>query len=308
VNKLAGTHFTNNACVVACIPAYNESKTISTVVLTAKKYVTEVIVYDDGSVDNTSELAKSAGATVIRTSINKGYGVAIKSLFQAAREKNADVMITIDSDGQHDPDQIPKVLEPILEDGFDIVVGSRFLNSADKERVPMYRSFGIKTITKLTSSGSFSNLTDAQSGFRAFSKRALLSINLFEEGMAVSTEILLRAKEKNLLIKEVPVTIRYDVANPSTHSPIAQGITTVNSIIQFISLRHPLAFYVLPGLILLTISAIFTYSAVDLYSSTKYISTNMILVSVGASIVGIVLLATGIILNTLIALLKTRGI
>jgi glycosyltransferase involved in cell wall biosynthesis len=308
VNKLTGTNFSNNAYVVACIPAYNESKTISAIVHTTKKYVSEVIVYDDGSVDNTSELAKSAGATVIRSPFNRGYGVAIKSLFQAAREKNADVMITLDSDGQHDPAQIPAVLEPILEDKIDIVVGSRFLNSADKQKVPMYRSFGIKTITKLTSTGSFSNLTDAQSGFRAFSKRALWNINLFEEGMAVSTEILLRAKEKNLLIKDVPVTVRYDVANPSTHSPIAQGITTVNSIIQFISLRHPLAFYVLPGLILLAIAAVFMYSAVDLYSSTKYISTNMILVSVGASIVGVVLLATGIILNTLIALLKSRGI
>ena len=308
MNKLTETNFTNNAYVVACIPAYNESKTISAIVQAAKTYVTEVIVYDDGSVDNTSELAKSAGATVIRSPINRGYGVAIKSLFQAAREKNADVMITLDSDGQHDPAQIPLVLEPILDDQIDIVVGSRFLNNADKEKVPIYRSFGIKTITKLTSTGSFNNLTDAQSGFRAFSKRAMWKINLFEEGMAVSTEILLRAKEKNLLIKEVPVTIRYDVVNPSTHSPIAQGITTVNSIIQFISLRHPLAFYVLPGLILLSVAAVFMYSAVDLYSSTKYISTNMILVSVGSSIVGVVLLATGIILNTLIALLKTRGI
>jgi glycosyltransferase involved in cell wall biosynthesis len=307
VKKLRRTNFSNYPHVIACIPAYNESKTISNIVQRAKKYVTEVIVYDDGSVDNTYELAKAAGATVIRSPINKGYGVAIKSLFQAAKEKNADVMITLDSDGQHDPDQIPDVLEPILEDEFDIVIGSRFLNSRDKEKVPMYRSFGIKTITKLTSTGSSSKLTDAQSGFRAFGKRALWNINLFEEGMAVSTEILLTAKEKNLLIKEVPATIRYDVSNSSTHSPLTQGITTVNSIIQFISLRHPLAFYVLPGLILLTAAAVFMYSAMDMYSSTKYISTNMILVSLGTSIIGIVLLATGIILNTLIALLKTRG-
>jgi glycosyltransferase involved in cell wall biosynthesis len=306
VSKL-GTNFSNNAYVIACIPAYNESKTISNLVQRTKKYATEVIVYDDGSVDKTCELARTAGATVIRSSINKGYGAAIKSLFQAAREKNADIMITLDSDGQHDPDQIPYVLEPVLEHQCDIAIGSRFLNHTDKEKVPMYRSLGIKTITKLTSTGSLSNITDAQSGFRAFSKRALWNINLFEKGMAVSTEILLTAKEKNLMIKEVPATIRYDVSNPSTHNPITQGITTVNSIIQFISLRHPLTFYVLPGLILLAVAAIFAFSAVDLYSATKYIPTNMSLVSLGASIIGIVLLATGIILNRLIALLKRRG-
>jgi glycosyltransferase involved in cell wall biosynthesis len=308
VDKLVIPNFSNNARVVACIPAYNESKTISNIVQRTIKYVTEVIVYDDGSVDNTYALAKAAGAIVIGSSINKGYGVAIKSLFQAAREKNADVMITLDSDGQHNPEQIPDLLEPILVDRFDIVIGSRFLNRDDREKVPAYRKFGIKTITKLTSTGSFSNLTDAQSGFRAFSKRAIWNINLFEEGMAVSTEILLTAKEKNLLIKEVPASIRYDVLNPSTHSPIAQGIATVNSIIQFISLRHPLVFYVLPGMILLAFAAVFLYSAVDLYSTTRYISTNIILVSVGSSIIGIVLLATGIILNILIALLRSKGI
>jgi glycosyltransferase involved in cell wall biosynthesis len=306
--KLDNNNSTNNAYIVACIPAYNEAKAIANIIQQAKKYVTEVIVYDDGSLDNTDEIAKAAGATVIKSPINKGYGVAIKTLFQAARVKNADVMVTLDSDGQHNPDQILSVLEPVLKDGFDIVIGSRFLNHTDEQKVPAYRSFGIKTITKLTQAASYNSITDAQSGFRAFSKNALLKINPFEEGMAVSTEILLRAKEKNLLIKEVPATIRYDVSKPSTHSPIIQGITTVNSIILFISLRHPLAFYVLPGLILLGVAAGFMYSAVDLYSATKYISTNMILVSLGASIIGMVLLATGIILNTLIALLKTKEI
>jgi glycosyltransferase involved in cell wall biosynthesis len=293
---------------VACIPAYNEAKTIGPIIEKAKEYVNEVIVYDDGSMDNTDEIAKGAGASVIRSLFNKGYGVAIKILFQAAKEKNADVMITLDSDGQHNPDQIPTVLEPILKDGFDIVIGSRFLNRTDEQKVPSYRTFGIKTITKLAQTASYSDITDASSGYRAYSKNALSKINLFEQGMAVSTEILLRAKEKNLVIKEVPVTIDYNVLNPSTHNPLVHGIRMLYSILQFISLRHPLAFFGIPGIILLVIAGLLMYTEVNLYSATKYISTNLILVSVGATITGMILLATAVIINTMTALLKVRGL
>jgi glycosyltransferase involved in cell wall biosynthesis len=308
VDDLRDTNSTSGLYIVACIPAYNESKTIGCVIENAKKYVNEIIVYDDGSTDSTDEVAKAAGASVIRSLFNKGYGVAIKILFQAAREKNADVMITLDSDGQHNPDQIPAVLEPVVKHGFDIAIGSRFLNRADQQKVPSYRSFGIKTITKVTQAASYHNITDAQSGFRAYSKNALSKINLFEQGMAVSTEILLRAKEKNLVIKEVPVTIDYDVLNPSTHNPLLHGIGTLYSVIQFISLRRPLAIYGIPGIILLAIAGGFMYNALDLYSATKYISTNMILVSVGAAITGMILLAVAIIINTITALLKVKGL
>jgi len=88
-------------------------------------------------------------------------------LFQVAKEQNADIMITLDSDGQHNPDQIPRLLEPLRAQNFDIVIGSRFLNKEDIEKVPRYRTFGIKTITKLTQKASYSGLSDSQSGFRA---------------------------------------------------------------------------------------------------------------------------------------------
>jgi hypothetical protein len=215
-------------------------------------------------------------------------------------------MVTIDSDGQHDPDKIPDLISPLTEQGIDIVIGSRFLTLHEKDRIPAYRSFGIKTITRLAQVASYGNLTDAQSGFRAYSKTALVKINLYEEGMAVSTEILLRAKEKSLQITEVPITVNYDVERPSTHNPITHGIGVLYSLMQFISLRHPLAFYGLPGIVLLVIAAVFTSKALELFSTTRYISTNLILVSVGTAIVGIVLLATGAILYTITALLKGR--
>ena len=294
--------------VLVCIPAYNEAKTIGMVVERAKKYAQYVIVYDDGSADDTYEVAKSSGADqIIRSAENKGYGVAIRALFQVARDRNVDLMVTLDSDGQHDPEQIPDLIKPICEEGFDITIGSRFLRSQDKAGIPAYRSLGIKAITRLAHFASYRDITDAQSGFRAYNKKAITSINLYEEGMAVSTEILARAQERRLLIKEVPVTVKYDTGNhTSTHHPITHGMAVLYNLVQFISLRHPLAFYGLPGIALLIVSAVFISNTLDLFERTRYVSTNMILISVGAAVVGVVLLATGAILYTMIALLKGR--
>jgi glycosyltransferase involved in cell wall biosynthesis len=292
--------------VLVCIPAFNEARNIVEVINKSEKYADGVIVYDDGSTDDTYELARKAGATVIKSHKNTGYGTAIRALFQAAREQNADIMITLDSDGQHNPDHIPRLIEPIRSQNFDMVIGSRFLSKDDKEKVPRYRSLGIKTITKLTQSASYSGLTDSQSGFRAYNKNALTKINLFEDGMAVSTEILLRAREKNLSATEVPITINYETDDTSTHNPITHGVGVLYSVLQYISLQHPLAFYGIPGIALLGIAALFLKNALHLFSTTGYVSTNMILISIGIAVVGVVLLATAAIVYTLIALLKGK--
>jgi glycosyltransferase involved in cell wall biosynthesis len=290
--------------VLVCIPAFNESRNIAEIINKSKKYADGVIVYDDGSTDDTYELARTAGATVIKSPKNTGYGTAIRALFQAARDQNADIMITLDSDGQHNPDHIPRLIEPLRTQNFDIVIGSRFLSKDDKEKVPRYRSLGIKTITKLTQSASYTGLTDSQSGFRAYNKNALSKINLFEDGMAVSTEILLRAREKNLLATEVPITINYETDDASTHNPLTHGVGVLYSVLQYISLRHPLAFYGLPGIVLLGVAALFLRNALHLFSTSGYVSTNMILISIGIAVVGVILLATAAIVYTLIALLR----
>jgi glycosyltransferase involved in cell wall biosynthesis len=296
--------------IVVCIPAYNEALVIGDVISKAKRYANEVIVYDDGSTDNTYEVAKSSGATtVIRAPRNRGYGTAIRALFEASRDKNAEIMVTLDSDGQHDAQQIPDLIRPLIQGECDIVIGSRFLTSGDSQKVPRYRSAGIKAITRFAQYASYEGITDAQSGFRAYNGNALCRINLFDEGMSVSTEILLRAKEKSLTVKEVPVTISYDISHKNkrfARNSVSHGVGVLYSIVQFVSLRHPMAFYGLPGVFLLIVAAVFINNALDLFSNTRFVSTNMILISVGASVVGIVLLATGAILYTMTALLKGR--
>jgi glycosyltransferase involved in cell wall biosynthesis len=298
----------NGIRVIVCIPAFNEARSIANVIAKAKPYATEIIVCDDGSSDGTAEVAGEAGARIIKHPFNKGYGEAIKTLFAAARESQADVMVTLDSDGQHDAGQIPTIVAPILQGSHDIVIGSRFLTETDRQEVPFYRSVGIKTITKLTHAVSYNHITDAQSGFRAYSKEALANIKLTQKGMAVSTEILIRAKEKGLPVTEVPVTISYDVEDSSTHNPVSHALTVVSSIIKYISLRHPLAFFGISGLILLTTASFFGGNALSLFLRTNYTSTNMLVISIGLSAIGVTLIATGLILYTLMAINREKKI
>ena len=159
--------------VVAAIPAHNEEKTIARVVLQAQLHVDKVVVCDDGSSDLTADIAERVGADLVRHEKTLGYGAAIQSLFKWAKRANADIMVTLDGDGQHNPNEIPVLAEPVLKGKADIVVGSRFLGDAEKKNgMPKYRRLGIKVITKLTGAASDNRLSDAQSGFRVYGRKA----------------------------------------------------------------------------------------------------------------------------------------
>jgi glycosyltransferase involved in cell wall biosynthesis len=289
--------------IIVCIPAYNEEKNIGEILKKAKKYAKEVIVYDDGSVDKTAEIATNMGAIVIRNPRNKGYGKALSELFKFALNNNADIMITLDSDGQHDADQIPLLIDPLIQNQADIVIGSRFLKKEDLKNVPSYRSLGIRAITKITKVACYENITDSQSGFRAYARSALSKLHLYEDGMAISTEILLKANDENLRIVEVPISVKY-FEDSSTHNPVSHGISIVSHLLKHMSFRKPLVFYGLPGLIMLVVASLFMYNALDLFSSTRYVSTNMIILSLGFAIIGILLLATSAIIYTILSLFK----
>jgi hypothetical protein len=188
-----------------------------------------------------------------------------------------------------------------LEDGFDLVIGSRFFTTNDTEYVPAFRRLGIKIITSMVKRISYQDITDAQSGFRAYSRVALSKIELFELGMSVSTEILIKAKGRNLTMTEIPLTVNYNIGDTSTHNPISHGMNVLYSILEFIIIKHPLLFYGLPGVILILISAIFSREALELFSATRYVSTPLILLSVGSATIGIIMLIT----STLIYAIKT---
>lgn len=213
---------------IVIIPAFNEEIAIGSVILRTLQYVDDVLVVDDGSNDKTSEIAKLAGAKLITHSKNLGKGLALKNAFNEV--KNYDIVVTIDGDGQHNPDEIPILIKPIIDDGADFVNGSRYLEGYD-ENTPAYRRIGQQVLDIATNVSSGVNLTDSQSGFRAFSKKALNSFRFKDTGFGIESEMIADAADYNLKIVEVPITVRYDV-DGSTKNPITHGVGVLLKIIK----------------------------------------------------------------------------
>ncbi len=232
--------------IIAAIPAYNEERSIAKVIIKAKKNVDKVIVIDDGSEDATSEIAEALGAVVFRHTENLGYGAAIQTCFKAVKELNTDIMVILDGDGQHNPGEIPPLVKKIRE-GFDVVIGSRFL---EKNKIPKYRKFGIN-ILNLAIRRAGVNVNDCQSGYRAYSKKAIEQIHLKENGMPASAEILLQTQAKGLKFCEVPIGCDYGVDHPSTQNPFIHGATVLISILRHIEFSRPLQFFGLIGILFL---------------------------------------------------------
>ncbi|MCD6358739.1 MAG: glycosyltransferase family 2 protein, partial [Dehalococcoidia bacterium] len=208
-----------NPRVIVATPAYNEEKYIGSVVLKTREYADEVIVLDDGSSDDTAKIARLAGATVICHPENKGYGATIQSIFREARKREPDILVVIDADSQHKPDEIP-LLVNALSDDYDIVIGSR---EAQKGNIPRYRRIGQKILLRATRFLSGEKLADSESGFRAFSKKAVMGLNLEEKGMAISAETIVAASENGFKIGEVPISINY-TEDSSTLNPVQHGV------------------------------------------------------------------------------------
>ncbi|WP_409199486.1 glycosyltransferase family 2 protein [Methanobrevibacter sp. DSM 116169] len=213
---------------IALIPAYDEEVAIGSVVLRCLQYVDDVLVIDDGSSDKTSEISKLAGAKVITHGKNLGKGMALKSGFDVL--DYYDIIVTIDGDGQHNPDEIPKLLQPIIEGNADFVNGSRYLNGPE-ENTPSYRRVGQKVLDIATNISSSVDVTDSQSGFRAFSKKTCDSFKFRDTGFGIESEMLADAAEDYLKIVEVPITVRYDV-DGSTKNPISHGFGVLFKIVK----------------------------------------------------------------------------
>jgi glycosyltransferase involved in cell wall biosynthesis len=222
--------------IIAAIPCLNEGRFISDIVARARKHADTVIVIDDGSTDNTAEAARLAGASVIRHKARRGVGVAVRVAFEAAKTYDADALITLDGDGQHDPDEIPRVLAPILNNEADLVIGSRFL-PANVIEIPRYRKFGIDVITWLYNFGSKKKVSDSQSGFRAHSRRLLEAMKITENGFGYSVQVLIQARKKGFLVKEVPISCIYH-SEGSSLNPVIHGLGVALAVIKLRLFRH----------------------------------------------------------------------
>ena len=280
--------------VLAGIAAYNEARYVGSIVLQARQYVDEVIVVDDGSADNTARVADLAGATVIRHAENRGKGTAIQSILAEAKKRNPDVLVLLDADSQHNPNEIPVLIKPISE-GFDLVIGSR---EAQKDKTPRYRRIGQKILLRSTRLASKTNISDSESGFRALSPKAINELDLKASGFAVESEMITRAADKNLKITEVPISNIY-TKDGSTLNPVRHGIDVLSRVIVMISQRRPLFFFGLAGGILLVAGLIIGIRVINISATKGDLAIGSTILTTLFIIAGISSIFTGIILNAL---------
>jgi glycosyltransferase involved in cell wall biosynthesis len=212
--------------IVICIPAFNEGKTIGSIVARSISFGTHIVVCDDGSTDNTSPEAKKNGAMVTIHERNFGKGAALKTLLQAAAKFAPDIVVTLDGDGQHDPSDISLLVRPLTEGIADVVIGCRF---SGRNRIPFYRRVGNSLLSLMTNRSAGTRIRDTQSGFRAYSSRVLPSIAIVENGMGVDSEILIRLAKQGFRIQERDIAVTYG-GDTSTFNPASHIMRVVLSI------------------------------------------------------------------------------
>jgi glycosyltransferase involved in cell wall biosynthesis len=242
--------------VTAIIPAYNEELTIGSVVISTAEFVDQIIVVDDGSTDHTSEIAEKAGAEVIKHSQNQGKGTALKTGFSAI--KKADIIITIDGDGQHNPYEIPLLVKPIADGQADLVNGSRYMDKKLKG-TPVYRRIGQTVLDKTSNINSGLKITDTQSGFRAFAVYTIPTFKFSKSGFSIESEMLMDAASNNFKIMEVQVGVSYNKGKKGsdhTKNPIMHGVGVFVRLLQDMEFRRPLYYFCIPGLVLIGIGLV----------------------------------------------------
>jgi len=275
---------------VVCIPAFNEEQIIEKIILEAKKFCDIVIVCDDGSSDKTSLIAENAGAIVIKHEKNYGKGKALKSLFEKCKDIEADVMVTIDGDGQFITDEIPILIEPIISGKYDVVIGYRFENA---DEMPRYRKVGNKVLDKMVQSASDLPFRDTQSGFRAYSKKAILAISFHSNGFGADSEILISASKQNLKFCEKKVSAGFDT---SSKHPVTHTASVVTTILEIIVIKRPLTILGIPGLCFLAIGLGFGINAITIFNVSRTIPVPSTLIATGAFLTGLILLMMALVL------------
>ncbi|MGZ4862853.1 MAG: glycosyltransferase family 2 protein [Halobacteriota archaeon] len=303
----AMSHGAASSTVVVGIPCYNEEVAIGSLVLRASQYADEVVVLDDGSTDKTAEVARFAGARVLIHEVNTGKGAALRDLFQYATQAGFDVLVIIDGDGQHNPDDIPKLVEPLMRDEADVVNGSRYL-SGGAGSTPRYRRFGQRVLDKVIHFGLNDDVTftDTQSGFRAFSTKTAPFFKFNADKLTIDSEMLMEAANAQLRIKEVDVGVRYDVGRSSAH-PVSHGLQVLTGVLRNIEFNRPLLAFTVPGLILVAIAAGLAVFVLQAYYIVGHVVLGPTLLMLLLTVVGTFLVFTGIILHSVSGLVDSRA-
>ena len=273
--------------LIVVIPAFNEEENIQEAVKSIPRKImgvkeVVVMVVDDGSTDKTSEFAMTAGADkIVSHHENMGVGAAFMTGIRNAISQNADVLVTIDADSQFDPKQISELIVPILNQQLDVVIGSRFLDHTPKN-IPKIKLLGNKIFTKIMSRILGQKFTDTQSGFRAYSKEAIMNIVIVNE-FTYTQEVIIDLKFKNMRIGEIPVSITYNEKRKSrvVKNVFHYTIRSLSIIVKSLVFHKPITSFGLLGTLLCAtglIAKIITYVFGGVVSAG--LSTGLILLGI----------------------------
>ena len=287
--------------LIAVIPAYNEEIALGSVILQARQYVDKVIVVDDGSKDRTSVIAKMAGAEVIQLDENMGKAYALLLGLRRARELNCKAAVMLDADGQHHASDIPRLAAPVLKGDADLVIGSRFINNSGN--IPLYRQAGQKTLNIFTSFGASHKVSDSQSGYRVLRRKALDYLDFKSDGYNVESDMIAHFVSNGLVLKEIPIDVRYDVPNKHKKNPVTHGMGVLTQLINLISYKRPLLAFGIPGAILIVGGMVaelwvFAELRIGVFHDVLAIGSAFVLV------LGMLLVIAGLILNTLVIIMN----
>jgi glycosyltransferase involved in cell wall biosynthesis len=224
---------TSESGILVGIPAYNEERTIGSIVAKATEHADEVYVYDDGSRDDTARVAQTVGAVVESANQNHGKGAAIQRIFEYAHQNQFETVVLLDGDGQHDPDEIPKLLKTLSQKEVNIVLGSRYLKKDDQ--TPKYRRIGQRTYDFAAFLVTGRWFSDAASGFRALDRKAIEQLEIDATGVGVEMEML---DTEQFQIEEVPVSAIYDVPHPHTEVSVSNWLRAVRTTLRLTSSKY----------------------------------------------------------------------
>lgn len=278
--------------IVALIPAYNAQRTIADVIVRAKPFVDQVFVFDDGSSDHTYDIASELGAVVFRNEENRGKGFALRELFAKVSNlrDQPSVVVTLDSDGQHFPEEIPQVVKPILAGECDVVVGTR-----DRKNIPFHRLAGNVVLDLLSGSGA-----ETLSGFRAYSPECLRCVKVDVDGYGADTQILSHLKNIGKRVLHVPIGIVYD---EESHKK--------NLLIQFyeifktLFLKSPLRNLGLVGFVGFMLGLIELVNVVLVWNRTFELALGTLLFSMILLVLGALTFFVGVIVHVIKGEMKT---
>jgi glycosyltransferase involved in cell wall biosynthesis len=288
--------------ILVGIPAYNEEKTIAKVIANTKKYADTIIVADDGSTDDTGLIAEDLGAKVLRHARNKGKGEALKTIFGSARNLRADVLVTLDADGQHDPSRIPELTRPILEHKADIIIGSRM-----RQEIPRLRRAAHKVLDAATSVSDIDGaIVDSQSGYRAYSRRAINELDFYEPSMGAEALALKSAKSLGLVIRQVSIGVKYGGKNDHSLNPISHFSDVFSAIIKAIILKRPLRSLGIPGSILVLVGLYWWIQILDIYNGTRQFAIGNALVASVILLAGFFMAISAVVLIAIVLAIQER--